>query len=532
MKILNLRARNFYSYKALSLDFSDYSGIVRIMGSNKDTGASNGSGKSAIIEAVVWGIFGQTLRKSTEEAMVNIDMGADLSVEMDIETDSGLLSITRTKRTTSLNIIHKGVDRDQATSRETQELINEILDTDYKSFVTSLVFGQHADRFFLDSSPEDKRNIIRKCFDLEDLFSKRNSVKQLKAAYGSELKLTNNLIVKLKEEEGTLKGQVPDPKFKLIDLPPLDKILKAEKKVSSAEYGIKDIQRELKKDRDKLRRLKDSHDKGVYKEDEECHVCRNTYAKEQTLKDVKGMHKNMVGLELSIDAKEQLILAKKEVISSETPSISSSQWAKYNHKNKLIDNAQSSIDRLLTVRQELAEYEVKSQRLQSLQVTMKFWETAFSEKGLIRYIIRNILEYFNMKVNEYVSILTDSQFSVEFNDDLSEEITNNGKDTKYISLSGGEKRKVNLAIMLALQDLSSKISKTDCNLMFFDEVCDNIDDSGIESVNNLLTVLKDQCPDKIILMITHNNRLQELLSESQAINVTKKKGISRITDGN
>ena len=159
---------------------------------------------------------------------------------------------------------------------------------------------------------------------------------------------------------------------------------------------------------------------------------------------------------------------------------------------------------------------------------MKFWETAFSEKGLIRYIVRNILDYFNIKSNEYASILTNNQFSIEFNDELSETIKNNGVVTKYISLSGGEKRKVNLAIMLSLQELSSKISRTNCNLLFFDEVCDNIDESGILAVNNLLKTLNSQYPEKVIMVITHNNYLQELLGESQSITINKKKGISSI----
>ena len=159
---------------------------------------------------------------------------------------------------------------------------------------------------------------------------------------------------------------------------------------------------------------------------------------------------------------------------------------------------------------------------------MKFWELAFSEKEIVRYIIRNILEYFNLKSNEYVSILTNNQFRVEFSDDLSESIKNNGSEVKYISLSGGEKRKLNLAIMLALQDLSSKVSRTDCDLVFFDEVCDNVDDNGILAIHNLFLSLREQYPTKKLFLITHNNKLSELLNETQEIKVVKEKGISSI----
>jgi hypothetical protein len=80
---------------------------------------------------------------------------------------------------------------------------------------------------------------------------------------------------------------------------------------------------------------------------------------------------------------------------------------------------------------------------------MKFWEIAFSEKGLIRYIIRNILDYFNLRSNEYASILTNGQFSLEFNDELSETIRNNNVETKYISLSGATRFVITSTILVS-----------------------------------------------------------------------------------
>ena len=134
-----------------------------------------------------------------------------------------------------------------------------------------------------------------------------------------------------------------------------------------------------------------------------------------------------------------------------------------------------------------------------------------------------------MSVNTHkLSVLTNNQFVIEFADDLSEKITNNGVETSFISLSGGEKRKVNMAIMLALQELQNQISRTQCNLMFFDEVAENLDSNSMEAMYNLLNILKNKHPNKVFLLITHNNYLLELFSEAQKIEVVKSKGISRI----
>mgnify|MGYP003144859181 CR=1 FL=1 len=533
MQIKRLTAKNFYSFKKLDLDFSRFKGITRILGRNKDSGGSNGAGKSALFEAVTWGIYGTTVRKSTEAALVNTQAGKDCSVFVTINKKGvGEIKITRSKRPTSLDVEVNGTLINKANATQTQEALEDLLESDYKSFLASVVFGQHSTFTFLDSTPEDKRKIIKNCFNLDDIFSKRDSVKQLKSSYQGELKVIGTLLANLVNEKDRLEAEVPDEKYKIMKLPSLEKILKDESKISENEKHIREYQRSLKKIRDKLRRINDCIKEGVYKNDKECHVCKSIYTKSQTKKDLLNLKKEAAEIALRIKDEEILIKDLRDINETLVPKISSSEWAKYNKKNKQIENAQSSIHRLHQVTEQLEEYQLKRCELDSLLEVMKFWETAFSEKGLIRYIIRNILDYFNLRSNEYVSLLTNGQFSLEFNDELSEKIHNNNVETKYISLSGGEKRKVNLAIMLALQDLSSKISRTDCNLLFFDEVCDNIDSPGILAVNSLLRTLESQNPEKKILVITHNNYLQELLGDTNAITVRKHKGISKVSNGN
>jgi DNA repair exonuclease SbcCD ATPase subunit len=532
MQIKKLIAKNFYSFRNFELDFSDVSGITRILGRNKDSGGSNGAGKSALFEAVTWGIYGTTIRKSTEAALVNVQAGKDCSVSIVLEKKGiGTVSIIRAKRPSSLDVEVNGKLVNKANATQTQDYLEEILETDYKSFLASVVFGQHSTFTFLDSTPEDKRRIIKNCFNLDDIFSKRASVKQLKSSYQGELKVIGTLIANLINESSGLQREVPDEKYKLMKLPSLENILKAEGKITENEKHIREHRRSVKKNRDKFRRLNDCIKEGVYENDKECHVCKSTYTKSQTKKDVADLKKQATELATQIEDCEILINDLKDTNEALIPKISSSEWAKYNKKNKQIENAQSSLHRLSQVSEQLEEYESKRSELDSLLEVMKFWEVAFSEKGLIRYIIRNILDYFNLRTNEYASLLTNGQFSLEFNDELSETIRNNNVDTKYISLSGGEKRKVNLAIMLALQDLSSKISRTDCNLLFFDEVCDNIDNPGILAVNNLLRMLESQSPEKKVLVITHNNYLQELLGDTNSITVKKQKGISKVIHG-
>lgn len=156
---------------------------------------------------------------------------------------------------------------------------------------------------------------------------------------------------------------------------------------------------------------------------------------------------------------------------------------------------------------------------------MRFWEKAFSESGIVRYIIRNVLGYLNTKITYYLSYLTNNQFALKFDEELRETITNNGVEVSHMSLSGGEKKKINLAVMLSLQSLLSLSNNQEGNLVFFDEVATFVDEDGIEGLYILLQELKKS---KTLFIITHDYHLKSLLTDTQTIKVVKEKGTSRI----
>ena len=277
MRIKRVKARNIYSFKNLDLDLTKYNGIVRILGNNLDSGASNGAGKSAILEVITLGIFGKTIRKSNEDSIVNTQFGSGLSVTLLLDKEGvGDIEITRTKRPTSLNFIVNGVNQNKENAPETQKYIEEVLETDYKSFMASVVFGQHSSFSFLDSNPEDKRKIIRNCFNLDDMFGKRSAVKQLRSGYNAEMKTTQVFLNKLLTEREQLGDQIPDEKYSLIELPSLEEILEAEGAIAVWKNEIATSQISLRKAKEKIKKLQESKDAGVFKEDKECPVCKNS----------------------------------------------------------------------------------------------------------------------------------------------------------------------------------------------------------------------------------------------------------------
>ena len=124
MKINKVEITNFYSIKDVKLSFDKYKGIVLIEGQNKDTGGSNGSGMSALIEAVVWGLFGKTIRKSTEEALVNNQSKKGCKVRITINDD---YVIERGKKPVYLKFFHKDKELTKDNATNTQAYIEQLL---------------------------------------------------------------------------------------------------------------------------------------------------------------------------------------------------------------------------------------------------------------------------------------------------------------------------------------------------------------------------------------------------------------------
>jgi hypothetical protein len=157
----------------------------------------------------------------------------------------------------------------------------------------------------------------------------------------------------------------------------------------------------------------------------------------------------------------------------------------------------------------------------------KFWEHAFSEAGLIKYVIRNILGYLNERCNSYLSTLTKGNFVIKFDDSLSESIYNDGVQCYFDSLSGGEKKRVSLAVMLGLNDLLLLTGKDRSNIIFFDEVAENLDADGVKGLIELIHQLTKH---KKLFLITHNEYLTSLLEEySETLKVVKRNNLTKIT---
>lgn len=525
MKIKKISIENFYSFKKAEISLEDYTGLTLIKGKNKDTGGSNGAGKSVLVEAIYFGLTGKTIRKSTESTLVNNQTKKKCSVVLDLEHKGKHVVIHRGKKPTKLEVFIDGEPCIQQSVHSTQAFLEEFLNINHKVLLFSMFFGQANTLNFLDSTPDDKRTIIKNFLNLDDVFVLRDRIKSYKSTFSNNVKQldavnneANSNIRKLEEKiERINESKKQFENFTDVDIS-LEEVIKLETENYKTSCNIDLRKADIKKLRIKDSRIQDSldHPERVSL----CNSCNQPLPKDSVshLKEERKKIANFIKIcEEDIENLSKLI---------NPPPISSKEYSKYLSYKELCRDS-DNFQELIVGHQETLQRNNKEKEHNKVQYeVMRFWEKAFSEQGIIKYIIKNILDYFNEKCNYYLSYLTNSKYFVEFDDELVEKITTLGNEVAYISLSGGEKRKLNLATTLALKDLLLLTDKSHVNLLFFDEIAENLDEEGIQGLYQLLQEIKKT---KSIFIITHNKYLKTLLDSAPRLSIIKTKGTSRVS---
>jgi len=168
---------------------------------------------------------------------------------------------------------------------------------------------------------------------------------------------------------------------------------------------------------------------------------------------------------------------------------------------------------------------------------LKFWEIGFGNQGLKSFILDSIINFLNKEANYYSRKLSDGDIQINFH---TQERLKSGKvrerfgvDVKlrngaslYSGTSGGERRRVNLAILLALRKLVVSRTSKRFNLLICDEIFDALDDPGIDRA---MEILKEEARNGAkVFLVTHSPRFIEADVFDEILIVEKRNGISTI----
>lgn len=212
----NIKIKNFYSHKNSEIDFSQFNSVLLIGNTEGDYGKSNGSGKSAILESILWCLF----NKSRAPMMNDIIRWGETtcSVELEFDHEDTRYKILRTrnrKNSTStvefsyLNKLGDWSDLSGSTSGSTNDIIEKTIKLDYKTFINSIYFRQNDISEFAEADPAKKKDILKSIIDISRWDEYEKSSKKMGRDIASECKILEASISKYDEtEESLIEGEL------------------------------------------------------------------------------------------------------------------------------------------------------------------------------------------------------------------------------------------------------------------------------------------------------------------------------------
>jgi len=500
---------------------------------------SNGAGKSTILDALTFGLFGKPFRKINKPQLVNTINGADAVVEIEFKIGRKQYKIIRGIKPNIFEIFCDGLLVNQdAKAKDYQEHLEKfILKLNYKSFTQVVVLGSAAFIPFMQLTPADRRAIIEDLLDIQ-IFSSMNSlvkdalstIKDNTTKYRYDITLTE-------EKIGYQKQNIEDHK-KHND----DEIKKKQEELNTNTDQIKTLQKDVEliqkhidvlqnKITDKLtvegknkkffqleakveaNIKKNKKDMEFYEQNDNCPTCqqhieetfRQTQLDERKTK-VETQQKGLKEIEseilklserlVEIEKISKHITAHNNEIVKHNSTISAVN--KYIVKlNKEITDLSTRKDTLMEENDKLKSLNMELEALQKVQEELTvekqyydFAATLLKDSGIKTKIIKQYLPVMNKLINKF---LTAMDFFVNFNlnESFEETIKSRHRDVfSYASFSEGEKMRIDLALLFTWRQIAKMKNSTNTNLLILDEVFDSsLDGVGTEEFMKLLNSL-------------------------------------------
>ena len=177
-----------------------------------------------------------------------------------------------------------------------------------------------------------------------------------------------------------------------------------------------------------------------------------------------------------------------------------------------------------------AECKTKKEVLAELEDDMLYydWLADSFDKEIRSFAISSILPDLNERVAYWLQILMDGKIKLEFDAQLDETIARNPADGDpfvYHAMSGGERRRINLAVSQAFAYIMMLSSNNSPSLVFLDEVTTNIDPYGVDAIYRMIQELAQH---KQVFITTHDQGLLDMLSGVDKIELVKKDGFTKL----
>jgi len=565
----NIRFRNFLSTgnNWTEIDFDKFKTTLVV--------GHNGAGKSTMLDALAFSLFGKPHRNINKPQLVNTINNKDCMVEVRFDVAGSRYKVVRGIKPQKFEIWKDDQLLNQSShAKEYQKILEQnILKLNHKSFHQIVVLGSSSFVPFMQLPAQHRRDVIEDLLDI-NIFSKMNQILKEKNSLIKEELRQLDYDLELKKEKIELQSKYIKEVQALSD----DQIEEKENEIFLAEDSISDLQLENNTASEAIEKLSEGLEEGLKenhnKKQSLLHYSAEFNQKIRTLvKDSKFYEENETcpscSQDISADLREEKLSTAKVKASeiqkaldnvaeqstivesnidrlNDTSNEIRTQTALISSNNREIVRLQGQINNLTTaiskirgndgdvakastdlnnLNQEKADlFENRMYINETLSYNTVILEM-LKDTGIKTKIIKQYLPVINQFINRYLQIL---DFFIHFNLDesFSETIRSRHRDSfSYDSFSEGEKQRIDLSLLFTWRQIAKMKNSVSTNLLILDETFDSsLDYEGIDNLMKIVHTLDD---DTNVFIISHKGEMLDGKFANR-LEFTKEKNFSRI----
>ena len=533
----------------------------------------NGAGKSTILDALCFSLFGRSFRKINKPQLINTVNEKDCIVEVEFTIGTTEWKVVRGIKPNIFEIHRNGEVLDQASASVDQQkwLEQTVLKMNYKSFTQIVILGSSTFVPFMQLPAAHRREVIEDLLDIK-IFSSMNTVvkekiRQIreevktlelkKESLFDKVEMQRNFIEEL-ENRGNAK--INDNQKKIVNLDAeVDIYMRENSSLEESIFKYIKEQEEVTGAADKLRKLGNLKGKisqkvitittehKFFTENTVCPTCTQEIDETFRLHRITDAQNKAKELQSGYQELEETIKSEEE--RERQFNILSKEITKLTHEvsqnNTKISGCQRQIrdfeSEIQTLTNQLKNKNTEHEKLESFRETLqKTYDELSVKKDSINYydfaygllkdggvkskIIKKYLPLINQQVNRYLQMMDfyiNFTLDEEFNETVQSPIH---EDFSYASFSEGEKMRIDLALLFTWREVAGFKNSVNTNLLILDEVFDSsLDGFGTEE---FLKIIKYTIKNANIFVISHKTGLDDKFDN--VIKFEKVKGFSRI----
>ena len=529
IKLKTVRFKNFLATGNRFLEVElDKEPMMLIVG-------KNGAGKSTLIDAITFSLFGKPFKKINKGQLLNTVNEKELLTEIEFSVGKAEWKVRRGIKPAIFEIYHNGkIINQDARSTDYQKYLEEnILKLNFKTFTQIVVLGSASFVPFMQLTANDRRIIIEDILDIGIFSVMKNLLKERINSLKEEITELEYNIKLLKEKISLYEKHIEELKAKSSKkrednndkIKELRRVIEAiQVEISEHHEKAGELRMEINDQTDIIKKHKDldsykiqidknlkklNKENKFFEDNENCPTCEQDIDEifkkdklQQISANINDMNEGVSKLNTEVDKvmdrldeiaicsdkiqdQERLITRRHSDIQSHQTLVSRLQ-EEISEANFHIDD-----DKKRIMENELDENKKSRLRYVEQRRYYDILNTILNDKGIKTRVIRKYLPVINKHVNNY---LKDMDFFVNFqlDENFNETIKSRHRDDfSYYSFSEGEKKRIDISLLLTWRDIASMRNSVNVNLLILDEIFDaSLDQAGVDDLMKLFNILK------------------------------------------